>query len=98
MSRVEPSKLQHIDRKSTLLLQAAQQEVRPGDGDPEMGQILDEEKREIEATEDPGMDAIGGRFSGVSGSVVRARKRSTLISCSPAFPYAILILTSCSDY
>lgn len=50
-----------------------------------MGQILDEEKREIEATEDPGMDAIGGRFSGVSGSVVRARKRSTLISCSLAF-------------
>lgn len=76
MSRVDPTKLSRIDRKSTLLLQAAHQEIKPGDGDPEVGEMLDEEKREIEATEDPGIDAIGGRFSAISGTVVRARKRS----------------------
>ncbi|KAI5121566.1 hypothetical protein M0805_000747 [Coniferiporia weirii] len=72
LSKVDPRHLTGIGRKTTILLQAAREKVRlPNSSE------LDSEKL-LEATEEPGMDALAGRFSGVGGTVVRARRRTTI--------------------
>jgi hypothetical protein len=86
MSRIDPRKLKNVDRRTTILLQAAREEIKPTNGslgacgstdtDGE-GEVTDIEKK-IEMTEDPGMDAVAGRFGGVGGTVVRARRRATI--------------------
>lgn len=71
MSKVDPTKLQGLDRRSTILLQAARQHTEA------------DEKGDLKAMEDPGMDALRGGFGSV-GSIIRARsiqrRRSTLSS------------------
>ncbi len=59
MSKVDPTSLNKLDRKSTILLQASRQNV---------------EKRgdDISVIEDPGMDALRGSF-GAFGSIIRAK-------------------------
>ncbi|EJD02695.1 DUF803-domain-containing protein [Fomitiporia mediterranea MF3/22] len=76
MSKIDPRRLSKLDRKTTMLLQAAREEVKPPGEEGGEGE-MDEEKL-LEATEEPGMDALAGRFSGLGGTVVRARRRATL--------------------
>ncbi|KAG8958937.1 hypothetical protein FRC03_008685 [Tulasnella sp. 419] len=71
MSKVDPTKLQNLDRKSTILLQAAREEVEKPE-DP-----LNPARVDAEMTEEPGLDALRGTF-GVAGTIVRARRRSTM--------------------
>ncbi|KAL5485440.1 hypothetical protein ACEPAI_8082 [Sanghuangporus weigelae] len=78
MSKIDPRHLTKVDRKTTILLQAAREEVKPPGSGGEGGD-MDEEKL-LEATEEPGMDALAGRFSALSGTVVRARRRATIKS------------------
>ncbi|OCB88412.1 DUF803-domain-containing protein [Sanghuangporus baumii] len=76
MSKIDPRHLTKVDRKTTILLQAAREEVKaPGSGGE--GDDMDEEKL-LESTEEPGMDALAGRFSALSGTFVRARRRATI--------------------
>lgn len=71
MSKVDPTKLQGLDRRTTILLQAARQHTEA------------DEKGDLKAMEDPGMDALRGGFGSV-GSIIRARsiqrRRSTMSS------------------
>jgi hypothetical protein len=67
MSKVDPKKLQSLDRKSTMLFEAAQ---HPSE---------EAEKGEVTALEDPGMDALRGGFGAV-GSIIRARSVSRRLS------------------
>ncbi|KAK1221274.1 hypothetical protein PQX77_015934 [Marasmius sp. AFHP31] len=61
MSKVDPQQLSSkLDRRSTLLLQAARQNT----------QTMDE--KDVAGVEDPGIDALRGSF-GTIGSIVRAR-------------------------
>jgi magnesium transporter len=71
MSKVDPVKLTGLDRKSTILLQAA----RSSTGSMEEKSVLD--------VEDPGMDAIRGSF-GPIGSIIRARSARRLSQSSGA--------------
>jgi hypothetical protein len=74
LSKVDPSHLRNLDRRTTILLQAAREEVKPaGDDDPE--------KSLIAATEEPGMDALRGIFGGL-GTISRARRRQSIVSTS----------------
>lgn len=74
ISKVEPSRLRHLDRRTTLLLQAAQEEVaRPETDDPE--------KALLQASEEPSLDAVRGTF-GVGATIVRARRRASTIGDS----------------
>lgn len=57
MSKIDPEKFSQLDRRSTMLLQAARSQV------DEKGGLL---------TEDPGMDTLRGSFGAV-GSIIRAR-------------------------
>ncbi|QRV94476.1 Magnesium transporter NIPA [Ceratobasidium sp. AG-Ba] len=59
MSKVDPTTLSSLDRKSTILLAANRS-------------TQDAEKGDLSAIEEPGVDAIRGTF-GAFGSVVRAR-------------------------
>ncbi|KAG8781215.1 hypothetical protein FRC12_022113 [Ceratobasidium sp. 428] len=59
MSKVDPTTLSTLDRKSTILLAANRT-------------TQDAEKGDLSAIEDPGVDAIRGSF-GAFGSIVRAR-------------------------
>jgi len=59
MSKVDPTQLNKLDRKSTILLQAA----RSGTENAE---------KSISGLEDPGMDTLRGSF-GTVGSIIRAR-------------------------
>ncbi|KAH8118979.1 DUF803-domain-containing protein [Phellopilus nigrolimitatus] len=76
MSKIDPRHLTKLDRKTTMLLQAAREEIRPAGADGSDNEP-DSEKL-IEATEEPGMDALAGRFGGIGGSIVRARRRATI--------------------
>ncbi|CAE6492034.1 unnamed protein product [Rhizoctonia solani] len=93
MSKVDPRKLQHLDRRTTLLLAAAREQVEPPHSRSPSGarsgsQLNDPEKQEatdegwdvcsLAETEEPGMDALRGGFGAV-GTVVRARRRSTIV-------------------
>ena len=60
MSKVDPAKLSHLDRRSTILLQAAREHTESMD---EKGAL---------AIEDPGLDTLRGSF-GTVGSIIRAR-------------------------
>ena len=62
MSKVDPQKLNKLDRRSTLLLQAAR--ARVGFVDEKGGLPLEEQE--------PGIDALRGTF-GTVGSIIRAR-------------------------
>lgn len=59
LSKIDPTELR-LDRRSTILLQAAQRETAGMD------------EKSITAVEDPGIDALRGTF-GMVGSVIRAR-------------------------
>ncbi|KAK8853416.1 hypothetical protein IAR55_004122 [Kwoniella newhampshirensis] len=67
LSKVDPNTLDKLDRKSTILMQAAQHQTE------------DSEKGQVSALEDPGMDALRGGFGAV-GSIIRARSVSRRIS------------------
>jgi len=60
MSKVDPTKLSRLDRRSTILLQAAREHT---DSMDEKGTLT---------VEDPGMDTLRGSFGAV-GSIIRAR-------------------------
>lgn len=88
MSKVDPTRLTHaaVDRKTSILLQAAREEVgtghsgdhlERGDGALDVNEY-DEKEKAIEATEEPGLDALAGRFGGLGGTLVRARRRATI--------------------
>ena len=64
MSKIDPQKLNKLDRRSTLLLQAARNRVAVAD---EKGGVPLEEQ-------EPGIDALRGTF-GTVGSIIRARTR-----------------------
>jgi hypothetical protein len=59
MSKIDPTQLSKLDRRSTILLQAARSRTET-------------EEKSIIGVEDPGMDAIRGSFGPV-GSIIRAR-------------------------
>ena len=65
MSKVDPASLSKLDRRSTMLLQAARQQT----------ELVDE--KNIAAAEDPGMDTLRGSF-GAIGSIIRARSARRL--------------------
>lgn len=65
LSKIDPTQIKMLDRRSTVLLQAANAPIHPMDG-------VDDEKS-ITAMEDPGLDALRGAGFGVVGSIVRAR-------------------------
>ncbi|CAA7260733.1 unnamed protein product [Cyclocybe aegerita] len=60
MSKVDPEKLNKLDRRSTLLLQAARAQTETVD------------EKGLVQYEDPGMDTLRGSF-GTVGSIIRAR-------------------------
>lgn len=59
MSKVDPTSLTKLDRRSTLLLQAARQNTEAAD------------EKSVAGFEDPGIDALRGSF-GAFGSIIRA--------------------------
>ncbi|WWC64817.1 uncharacterized protein I303_107431 [Kwoniella dejecticola CBS 10117] len=67
LSKVDPESLDKLDRKSTILMQAAKHQTE------------DAEKGQVTAAEDPGMDALRGGFGAV-GSIIRARSVSRRMS------------------
>ncbi|KZT50346.1 DUF803-domain-containing protein [Calocera cornea HHB12733] len=60
MSKIDPTQLKGLDRKSTMLLQAAR------------SQTEDSEKGDLSGFEEPGLDSIRAS-SGIIGSIIRAR-------------------------
>ncbi|TRM70311.1 magnesium transporter NIPA-domain-containing protein [Schizophyllum amplum] len=60
MSKVDPGALKKLDRRSTMLLQAARSQTEGMD------------EKDVEAFEEPGIDTLRGSF-GAMGSVIRAR-------------------------
>jgi hypothetical protein len=60
MSKVDPTQLKKLDRRSTMLLQAARSQT----------QAVDE--KDLSGIEDPGIDALRGSF-GAFGSIIRAK-------------------------
>ncbi|KAG8897252.1 hypothetical protein FRB99_008339 [Tulasnella sp. 403] len=67
MSKVDPESLNKLDRKSTILLKAAQQNVET-------------HEKGISGMEDPGMDAL--RSFGTVGSIIRARSAKRMSQSS----------------
>lgn len=60
MSKIDPTQFKTLDRKSTMLLQAARQNTEKVERD------------DISGIEDPGIDSIRGTFGGL-GSLIRAK-------------------------
>jgi magnesium transporter len=60
MSKIDPTQLKKLDRRSTMLLQAARSQTQ---------QV---EEKDVSGVEDPGIDALRGSFGAV-GSIIRAR-------------------------
>ncbi len=60
MSKVDPTEFSKLDRRSTILLQAARKPTEAAD------------EKSVTGVEDPGMDALRGSF-GTLGSIIRAR-------------------------
>jgi hypothetical protein len=76
MSKVDPVSLSKLDRRSTILLQAARSNTE-----------IYEEKGAI-GVEDPGMDALRGSF-GTVGSIIRARSARRMSQSSGQPNYRI---------
>ncbi|KAG9316865.1 magnesium transporter NIPA-domain-containing protein [Chiua virens] len=73
MSKIDPAKLTSLDRRSTLLLQAARSHTdKPATIDPEL--CPDGEEKDGPCLQDPGIDALRGSL-GTIGSIMRARSR-----------------------
>ena len=72
MSKVDPTTLVKLDRKSTMLFEASQHPIEEA------------EKGEVTALENPGMDALRGGFGAV-GSIIRARSVSRRLSSASSF-------------
>ncbi|KAF9490678.1 DUF803-domain-containing protein, partial [Pleurotus eryngii] len=68
MSKVDPEQLGRLDRKSTILLQAARQRTET-------------DEKSVAGQEDPGIDALRGSF-GTVGSIIRARSARRLSQSS----------------
>ncbi|KAI0047905.1 DUF803-domain-containing protein [Auriscalpium vulgare] len=60
MSKIDPQDFKKLDRRSTMLLQAARAQTESVD------------EKNVSGIEDPGMDALRGSF-GTVGSIIRAR-------------------------
>ena len=73
LSKVDPTTFSKMDRKSTMLFQAAKHQTE------------DAEKGDVSAYEDPGMDALRGGFGAV-GSIIRARTVSRRLSSATFTP------------
>ncbi|KAJ7252149.1 magnesium transporter NIPA-domain-containing protein [Mycena haematopus] len=71
MSKVDPKELTKLDRRSTILLQAARSQTETM------------EEKSVLGVEDPGMDALRGSF-GTVGSIIRARSARRLSQASMA--------------
>ncbi|KZT04267.1 DUF803-domain-containing protein [Laetiporus sulphureus 93-53] len=71
LSKVDPTEFKMLDRRSTILLQAARKETEGM------------EEKNLAAVEDPGMDALRGGF-GMIGSVIRARSAHRMSMSSAA--------------
>lgn len=67
LSKVDPTTISTMDRKSTILMQASRQHTEEA------------EKGQVTALEDPGMDALRSGFGAV-GSIIRARSNSRRLS------------------
>ncbi|EJF65229.1 hypothetical protein DICSQDRAFT_152481 [Dichomitus squalens LYAD-421 SS1] len=65
LSKIDPNQIKKLDRRSTMLLQAARTST---DG---------EDEKDLSAIEDPGIDALRGSF-GTMGSIIRARSARRL--------------------
>ena len=72
LSKVDPTTFTKMDRKSTMLFQAAKHQTEEA------------EKGDVLAMEDPGMDALRGGFGAV-GSIIRARTVSRTMSAASQF-------------
>ena len=72
MSKVDPTTLSKLDRKSTILIQASQHQTEGA------------EKGNVTAMENPGMDALRGGFGAV-GSIIRARSVSRQMSNASSY-------------
>ncbi|KAH9949058.1 magnesium transporter NIPA-domain-containing protein [Amylocystis lapponica] len=77
LSKVDPTQIKHLDRRSTILLQAARNQTENMD------------EKSLTAVEDPGMDALRGTF-GMVGSVIRAKsaRRMSMSSSSVRSRYS----------
>jgi hypothetical protein len=92
MSKVDPSTFKKLDRRSTILLQAARSRTEKV------------EEKDLTGVEDPGMDALRGSF-GTVGSIIRARSARRMSQSKPprrAFdvegvPYSIDRITTGPD-
>ncbi|BEI84542.1 hypothetical protein CcaverHIS002_0411460 [Cutaneotrichosporon cavernicola] len=71
MSKVDPKQLSGLDRRTTMLLAASKHGTEA------------EEKGDVRAMEEPGMDALRGGFGAV-GSIIRARSVSRRMSNASA--------------
>ena len=60
MSKIDPTQFKSLDRRSTMLFQAAQKQTEAVD------------EKSVTSVEDPGIDALRGTFGAV-GSIIRAR-------------------------
>lgn len=69
MSKVDPTELKTLDRRSTILLQAARHNTEAVD------------EKSIVGMEDPGIDTLRGSF-GTMGSIIRARSARRLSQSS----------------
>ncbi|KAF8133038.1 magnesium transporter NIPA-domain-containing protein [Mycena galopus ATCC 62051] len=71
MSKVDPKELSRLDRRSTILLQAARSQTETM------------EEKSVLGVEDPGMDTLRGSFGAV-GSIIRARSARRMSQASMA--------------
>ncbi|KAF8134395.1 magnesium transporter NIPA-domain-containing protein [Boletus edulis] len=78
MSKIDPEKLTSLDRRSTLLLQAARTHT---DNPATIDLEADGEEKELAGLEEPGMGALRGSF-GTIGSIMRARSAQRLSQSS----------------
>ena len=69
LSKVDPTELKTLDRRSTLLLEAAKKETEKM------------EEKDLTGVEEPGMDSVRGSF-GPLGSMIRARTLSRMSQSS----------------
>ncbi|KAL4245653.1 hypothetical protein ABKN59_010585 [Abortiporus biennis] len=76
LSKIDPTQIK-LDRRSTILLQAARSQANP-----ESGRMGDEKDAGlVSMIEDPGMDALRGSF-GTIGSIVRAKSLKRMSTMS----------------